>query len=98
VFDHVILYGDGIFEAVCGWNYGLFKLNEHIDRLYESARAIMLGIPLPKAEMKEIMVEAVRRNNLRNAYVKVVITRGVSVQPLLSPYNCTPGIIVFAMP
>ncbi len=98
VFDHVVLYGDGIFEAVCGWNYGLFKLDEHVDRLYESARAIMINIPLSKAEMKDILIETVRRNDLESAYVKVVVTRGVSAQPLLSPYNCTPSVIVFAMP
>ncbi len=98
VFDHVVLYGDGIFEAVCGWNNGLFKLDEHVDRLYESARAIMINIPLSQSEMKDILIETVRRNDLESAYVKVVVTRGVSAQPLLSPYNCTPGVIVFAMP
>ena len=98
VFDHVILYGDGVFEAVCGWNRSLFKLDEHVDRLYESAHAVMLHIPMSKQEMREILVETVRRNDLANAYVKVIITRGTSVQPLLSPYGCTPGVIVFAMP
>ncbi|MEN8164073.1 MAG: branched-chain-amino-acid transaminase [Acidobacteriota bacterium] len=98
VFDHVVLYGDGVFEAVCGWNHALFKLDEHVDRLYESARATMLSIPLSKPEMREILIETLRRNDLKNAYVKVIVTRGTSVQPLLSPYNCTPGVIVFAMP
>jgi branched-chain amino acid aminotransferase len=98
VFDHVILYGDGVYDTLCAWNYGVFKLDEHIDRLFESAHAVKLQIPLTKAEMKAVVLETVRRNNLRNAYVKIVATRGISPQPLLNPYNCTPGLIVFAVP
>ena len=98
VFDHVILYGDGVYDTMCCWNHGVFKLDEHIDRLYESAHAIKLEIPQYKEEMKEIILETVRRNHLRNAYVKVVVTRGVGAEPLLSPYNCIPGVIVFAVP
>lgn len=98
VFDHVILYGDGVFDTMCAWNYAIFKLDEHIDRLYESAHAIKLQIPLTPAELKGIVIETVRINELRNAYVKVVVTRGVGAQPLMSPYNCSPGVIVFAVP
>ena len=98
VFDHVILYGDGVYDTLCAWNHMVFKLDEHIDRLYESAHAVKLEIPLSKSQMKEVVLETVRKNNLRNAYVKIVATRGVSAEPLLSPYNCTPGLIVFAVP
>lgn len=98
VFDHVILYGDGVYDTMCAWNYAIFKLKEHVDRLYESAHAIKLRIPLPKEQMSQIIVETVRRNHLCNAYVKVVVTRGVGAQPLLSPANCVPGVIVFAVP
>ena len=98
VFDHVILYGDGVYDTMCCWNYAVFKLDEHIDRLYESAHAIKLVVPHTKSELKEIVLETVRRNALRDAYVKVVVTRGVSAQPLLSPYDCTPNVIVFAVP
>jgi branched-chain amino acid aminotransferase len=98
VFDHVVLYGDGVYDTMVSWNYAIFKLVEHIDRLYESAHAVMLHIPLSKRELGEVVIETVRRNALRNAYVKVVATRGVGAQPLLSPYNCTPGLIVFAVP
>lgn len=97
VFDHVVLYGDGVFDAICGWNHRLFKLTEHVDRLYESAHAILLQVPLSKAQMEEIIIETVRRNDLENVYVKVVVTRGVSPLPLLNPHDCTPGVIVFAM-
>jgi branched-chain amino acid aminotransferase len=98
VFDHVILYGDGVYDTMCAWNYAVFKLDEHVDRLYESAHAIKLEIPLDKEELKAIILETVRRNNLRNAYVKVIATRGVGAQPLMSPYSCAPGLIVFAVP
>lgn len=98
VFDHVILYGDGVYDTLCAWNHAVFKLDEHIDRLYESAHAVKLEIPLSKDGLKQVVLETVRRSGLRNAYVKIVATRGVSAQPLLSPYNCTPGLIVFAVP
>jgi branched-chain amino acid aminotransferase len=98
VFDHVILYGDGVYDTLCAWNHAVFKLDEHIDRLYESAHAVKLELPLNKEQLKEVVLETVRRNGLRNAYVKIVATRGVSAQPLLNPYNCTPGLIVFAVP
>lgn len=98
VFDHVVLYGDGVYDTLCVWNHMAFRLDEHVDRLYESAHAIKLELPLSKAELKQIILETVRRNNLRNAYVKVIATRGVGLQPLMSPYGCTPGLIVFALP
>ena len=98
VFDHVILYGDGVYDTMCAWNHQVFKLDEHIDRLYESAHAINLELSLGKEELRAVILETVRRNNLRNAYVKVAATRGVGAQPLMSPYNCTPGLIVFAVP
>jgi branched-chain amino acid aminotransferase len=98
VFDHVILYGDGVYDTMCAYNRRVFKLDEHVDRLYESAHAIKLVVPLRKDEIKQIILETVRRNEVQSAYVKIVVTRGVGAQPLLSPYNCTPGVIVFAMP
>jgi branched-chain amino acid aminotransferase len=98
VFDHVVLYGDGVYDTMCAWNHMVFKLDEHVDRLYESAHAIKLELRVTKEELKPVVLETVRRNKLRNAYVKVVATRGVGPQPLMSPYGCTPGLIVFAVP
>lgn len=98
VFDHVILYGDGVYDTMCTRMSGVFKLNEHVDRLFESAHAMKLSIPHTKEEIRHIILETVRRNNVENAYVKIVVTRGVGEQPLLSPYNCVPGVIVFAVP
>jgi branched-chain amino acid aminotransferase len=98
VFDHVILYGDGVFDTLCAWNRAIFKLDEHIDRLYESAHAVKLDIPLSKLELRKIIIETVRINHLSEAYVKVIVTRGVGAQPLMSPYHCKTGLIVFAVP
>ncbi|HHP50376.1 MAG TPA: branched-chain-amino-acid transaminase [Moorella mulderi] len=76
VFDHGLLYGDGVFEGIRAYNGRVFKLKEHIDRLYESARAIALDPGIPKGEMAQIVLETCRKNNLRDAYIRLVVTRG----------------------
>ena len=77
VFDHGLLYGDGIFEGIRAYHNRVFRLDEHIDRLYENANSIMLDIWLTKEEMKEVVIETFRKNNLREGYVRLVVTRGV---------------------
>ncbi|KAB2953485.1 branched-chain-amino-acid transaminase [Heliorestis acidaminivorans] len=76
VFDHGYLYGDGIFEGIRAYNGRVFKLKEHIDRLYDSAKAINLTIPINAEEMTEVVLETLRRNNLRDAYIRLVVSRG----------------------
>ncbi len=76
VFDHGVLYGDGIFEGIRAYNGRVFRLEEHIDRLYESAKSILLDIGLSKEEMTEALLETLRINKLRDAYVRLVVTRG----------------------
>jgi branched-chain amino acid aminotransferase len=76
VYDHGFLYGDGVFEGIRVYGGRVFKLDEHVRRLYDSAKYILLDIPLPPEEMKRIIVEAVRRNGLRDAYVRPIVTRG----------------------
>ena len=76
VFDHGLLYGDGVFEGTRAYNGRVFKFDEHINRLYDSAKAINLAIPMSKEEMKEAHLETLRRNNLRDAYIRTVVTRG----------------------
>ncbi len=76
VFDHGLLYGDGIFEGIRAYHNRVFKLSEHLERLYESARTIILEIPISEAEMQEVVLETLRRNNLRDAYIRLVVTRG----------------------
>ncbi len=98
VFDHALLYGDAIYETCCAWAGAIFKLDRHIDRLFESAHAVKLQLSLSRMALKYVVVETVRRSNFRNAYVKIIATRGVGEQPTLSPYNTTPSIIVFAWP
>ncbi|MBG9788977.1 MULTISPECIES: branched-chain-amino-acid transaminase [Brevibacillus] len=76
VYDHGFLYGDGIFEGIRVYNGNVFRLQEHIERLYESALSIMLVIPMKIEEMMDAVVETVRKNELRDAYIRLVISRG----------------------
>jgi len=76
VFDHGFLYGDGVFEGIRAYHGKVFRLQEHIDRLYDSAKAINLAVPLTKEEMIEVVCETCRRNNLTDAYIRLVISRG----------------------
>jgi branched-chain amino acid aminotransferase len=88
VFDHGLLYGDGVFEGIRVYNGNVFKLKEHIDRLYKSARAIMLEIPMPSEELIRTVMNAVRENGSKEAYIRLVVTRGVGdlgMNPRLCP-------------
>jgi len=76
VFDHGLLYGDGVFEGIRSYNGRVFRLDEHLQRLYDSAKVIRLTIPLSIEEMEEKILETLRRNNLRDAYIRAVVTRG----------------------
>ncbi len=77
VFDHGLLYGDGVFEGIRVYNRRIFRLEAHIDRLYDSARALALTIPLSHAEMCDVVRESVRRNQKEDGYIRLVVTRGV---------------------
>ena len=77
IYDHGFLYGDGVFEGIRAYNGRVFKLDEHIDRLYDSAKAIVLDIPLTKDEMKEAILQTLRKNNLMDAYIRPIVSRGV---------------------
>jgi len=76
VFDHGLLYGDGVFEGIRFYNGRVFLLEDHLDRLYDSAKAIMLTVPLDRAAMQEVVLETCRKNSLRDGYIRLVITRG----------------------
>lgn len=94
VFDHGLLYGDGVFEGIRSYNRRVFKLAEHIDRLYNSAKAIMLEIPVSKREIEQAVLETLRVNNLADAYIRLVVTRGVGDLGL-DPRKCkNPSIII----
>jgi branched-chain amino acid aminotransferase len=94
VFDHGFLYGDGIFEGIRAYNGKVFKLKEHIDRLYDCAKVIDLKIPITKEEFMEVILETLRKNKLRDAYIRPIVTRGVGDLGL-DPRKCKkPSIIV----
>lgn len=96
VFDHGLLYGDGIFEGIRAYNGRVFKLKEHVDRLFASAKAILLQIPMAHAGIMDAVVETCRRNKLRDGYIRLVVTRGVGTLGL-NPNRCkNPSIIIIA--
>lgn len=96
VFDHGFLYGDGVFEGIRAYNGRVLKLDEHIDRLYDSAKAIMLDIGIPKENMSGIVLESLRINNLKDSYIRLIVSRGVGDLGL-DPRKCPkPSIICIA--
>src|SRR5438876_5960616 len=94
VFDHGLLYGDGIFEGIRFYNGRVFRLEEHLARLWDSARSICLEIPMSMPEMTEALLETVRQNDLRDGYIRLLVTRGVGNLGL-NPEQCkTPSVII----
>ncbi len=77
VFDHGFLYGDGVFEGIRAYGSLVFKLKEHIDRLFESAHSIMLKVPLTKKQLTEAIIKTLKANQIKDGYVRVVLSRGV---------------------
>ncbi len=97
VFDHGLLYGDGVFEGIRAYGGRVFRLEAHVRRLYDSARAIMLDIPMTQDEMCEAILETLRRNNLTDAYIRPVVTRGIGDLGL-DPRKCPkPTVIIIAV-
>lgn len=94
VFDHGLLYGDGVFEGIRVYNRRVFRLGAHLDRLYASARALALTIPLDRQQMEEAVRETVRRNQKQDAYIRLVVTRGVGDLGI-DPRTCPqPSVII----
>jgi branched-chain amino acid aminotransferase len=93
VFDHGLLYGDGIFEGIRAYNGRVFKLKEHIDRLFCSAKAILLTIPMSHAEISKAVVDTLRENGLKDGYVRLLVTRGVGTLGL-NPNKCKKASVV----
>ncbi len=77
VYDHGLLYGDGVFEGMRAYDGRVFRMDEHLDRLYDSARAIKLDIPVPRKKLGDITLEGMKRSGLKSAYLRHVVTRGV---------------------
>lgn len=93
VFDHGFLYGDGVFEGIRAYNGRVFRLKEHIDRLYEGARSILLDIPLSKEEMTEVVLKTLQKNDLKDAYIRLVVSRGFGDLGL-DPRKCVKPTII----
>ncbi|MEZ5943893.1 MAG: branched-chain-amino-acid transaminase [Planctomycetaceae bacterium] len=96
VFDHGLLYGDGVFEGIRVYNRRVFMLPEHVERLYESARAIRLEIPISPEEMTEAVEKTVAANNIEDGYVRLVVTRGAGSLGLDIRRTSNPQVIVIA--
>lgn len=99
VFDHGLLYGDGIFEGIRAYNGRIFKLDRHMDRFFNSAKAIDLKIPHTKEEMANLIVEACRKNEIHDGYIRPVVTRGPGDLGL-DPRKCKrgPSVVIIAQP
>ena len=94
VYDHGVLYGDGVFEGIREYNGVVFKLKEHIDRLYRSAHAIVLNIQISKEEMMNAVIETLRKNKMKDSYIRLVVSRGIGDLGL-DPRKCPkPTIII----
>src|SRR6266481_8093505 len=94
VFDHGLLYGDGVFEGIRFYNGRVFRLEEHLERLWDSARSICLDIPMSMSEMTEALLETIRQNDLRDGYIRLLVTRGVGNLGL-NPTQCKhPSVII----
>jgi len=93
VFDHGLLYGDGVFEGIRAYNGRVFRLKEHIDRLFYSAKAILLKMPMSHAAIMRAVVEACRKNRIHDGYIRLVVTRGVGTLGL-NPDRCKRGSVI----
>lgn len=95
VFDHGFLYGDGAFEGIRSYKSLVFRLDEHIDRLYETAHTLMIKIPLTKKQMVKTVIDTLKANKLTDAYIRVIVTRGEGDLGL-DPQKCfgSPGVII----
>src|SRR5947207_15556766 len=98
VFDHGLLYGDGVFEGIRAYNGRVFKLERHIERLFDSAKAIRLEIPATPDDVEALVLEACRRNEIVDGYIRLLVTRGAG-DLSLNPRSCPRAtIVVIARP
>jgi len=98
VYDHGLLYGDGVFEGIRAYDNVVFKLKEHIERLYKSAHSIMLQIPITQEKMTKAVLDTLKKNKLKDSYIRLIVTRGVGDLGL-DPRKCPKGtVIIIAQP
>ncbi|MDX2039004.1 MAG: branched-chain-amino-acid transaminase [Isosphaeraceae bacterium] len=94
VYDHGLLYGDGVFEGIRSYSGRVFRLEAHVDRLYDSAKAIHLIIPMTKAEMAQAVIDTLAANSLTDAYIRLVVTRGAGSLGLDPRRTTDPQVII----
>src|ERR1039457_212637 len=92
VFDHGLLYGDGVFEGIRAYAGRVFRLNEHLIRLYDSAKSVNIEIPLNLDDMRQLIIDTLRRNDLHDSYIRLMVTRGVGDLGL-DPRKCNKATI-----
>jgi len=98
IYDHGFLYGDGVYEAIRAYDGIVFKLREHVDRLYESAKSIKIIIPHTRDELSQLVVELLKKNKLTNSYIRIVVSRGYGKMGV-DPRNCAkPTVVIMAEP
>lgn len=94
VYDHGLLYGDGVFEGLRSYSGKVFRLQQHLDRLWESAKAILLTIPMSQAEVSKAIVETLAKNNIKDGYIRLIVTRGIGALGI-DPNRCSdPQVII----
>lgn len=96
VFDQGVLFGDGVFEGIRVYSGKVFKCEEHVNRLYDGAKVLMLNIPMDKEEMTEVILETCRRNDIKDGYIRLVVTRGIGDLSLFPPGNPEPTVFCIA--
>ncbi|MDB5350831.1 MAG: branched-chain amino acid aminotransferase, group [Planctomycetota bacterium] len=94
VFDHGLLYGDGVFEGIRSYSGRVFRLEQHVQRLYDSAKAIHLVVPMSQADMAKAILDTLKANNLRDAYIRLILTRGAGSLGLDPRKTTDPQVII----
>jgi branched-chain amino acid aminotransferase len=98
IFDHGFLWGDGVYDTMITFNGYIFKMDEHIDRLFRSIHAFDIDMPLSKEKCKEIILKTAQTNGEKNQYIKIIVTSGVGPRPVMDRRDCKPSVVVFSRP
>jgi len=98
IMDHAFLYGDGVFDTAVAWNKRVFEFDAHVDRFFRSMAAIAMESPVTRGELKDLILEALQRSELDNAYIKWIGTRGSNGTPLMDPTGCVANLVILTRP
>ena len=98
VMDHAFLYGDGVFDTAVAWKKRVFELDAHVDRFFRSMAAISMESPVTRGQLKDLILEALQRSELDNAYIKWIGTRGSNGTPLMDPTGCVANLVILTRP